>query len=109
VCDYRMPGKTGIDLLTELRGKRSSVPGRKHFAYADALVEAAIVELGSVDWLEEPIRSRRLIEEAAEVEQGKYDGTCHSQRDPCNNSAQGGAASGPIGGTGRVDCARCHP
>src|SRR5213595_835473 len=23
---------------------------------------------------------------------------------PCNNSAQGGAASGPIGGTGRVDC-----
>ena len=67
VCDYRMPGKTGIDLLIELRGKRSSVPVLMISAYADALVEAAILELGAVDVLKKPIRRRQLIEETAKV------------------------------------------
>jgi DNA-binding NtrC family response regulator len=26
VCDYRMPGKTGVDLLVELKNRRSQVP-----------------------------------------------------------------------------------
>src|SRR5438093_13463849 len=49
VCDYRMPGKTGIDLLIELMGKRSLVPALMISAYADLLVEAAILELVAVD------------------------------------------------------------
>src|SRR5205085_8879195 len=40
VCDYRMPGKTGIDLLIELRRRESLVPVLMISAYADALVEA---------------------------------------------------------------------
>src|SRR5215510_16580516 len=67
VCDYRMPGKTGIDLLIEMRGKRSSVPVLMISAYADALVEAAVLELGALDVLKKPIRRQQLIERTAKA------------------------------------------
>jgi len=67
VCDYRMPGKTGIDLLIELRRKESSVPVLMISAYADALVEAAILRLGGLELLKKPIRRQELVARTAKV------------------------------------------
>jgi len=67
VCDYRMPGKTGIDLLIELRRRQSAVPVLMISAYADASVEAAILELGGLELMEKPIRRQELIARAAQV------------------------------------------
>src|SRR5437879_13845985 len=51
VCDYRMPDKTGIDLLMELRRKESSVPVLMISAYVDAIVEVANFERRKLDVL----------------------------------------------------------
>src|SRR5438552_11559257 len=67
VCDYRMPGKTGIDLLIELRRRQCTVPVLMISAYADALVEAAILRLGALDVLKKPIRRKDLIDRTARV------------------------------------------
>ena len=65
VCDYRMPGKTGIDLLIELKRRQSSVPVLMISAYADALAEAAILHLGALEIMKKPIRRQALIDRAA--------------------------------------------
>ncbi len=67
VCDYRMPGKTGLDLLIELRRRQSDVPVLMISAYADAFVEVAVHELGGLDVLKKPIRRQELIQRAAKV------------------------------------------
>ena len=67
VCDYRMPGKTGIDLLIELRRQHSWVPVLMISANADALVEAAILRLGALDVLKKPIRRQVLLTRTAQV------------------------------------------
>jgi DNA-binding NtrC family response regulator len=65
VCDYRMPGKTGIDLLIELKCRQASVPVLMISAYADALAEAAILQLGALELMKKPIRRQALIDRAA--------------------------------------------
>jgi DNA-binding response OmpR family regulator len=67
VSDYRMPGKTGIDLLIELRRQHCSVPVLMISACADALVEATILSLGALEVLKKPIRRQELIERTAKV------------------------------------------
>ena len=67
VCDYRMPGKTGIDLLVEMRLKQSQVPVLMISAYADALVEAAVMKLGALEVLKKPIRRQELVTRTARV------------------------------------------
>jgi two-component system response regulator FlrC len=67
VCDYRMPGKTGLDLLVELRRRHSSVPVLMISAYADASVEAAVLKLGALDVLKKPIRRQELVQRAKKV------------------------------------------
>ena len=67
VCDYRMPGKTGIDLLIELRRQHSLVPVLMISAYADVLVEEAILRLGALEVLKKPIRRQELIDRTAKV------------------------------------------
>jgi DNA-binding response OmpR family regulator len=67
VCDYRMPGKTGVDLLIELRRQHSVVPVLMISAFADALVEAAVKRLGGLDILRKPIRRQELVARTAEV------------------------------------------
>jgi DNA-binding response OmpR family regulator len=74
VCDYRMPGKTGIDLLIELKRRKASVPVLMISAYADALAEAAILQLGALELMKKPIRRQALIARAAQVVGGR---TCH--------------------------------
>ena len=67
VCDYRMPGKTGMDLLIELRRRESAVPVLMISAFADALVEAAVKRLGALDVLKKPIRRKDLIDRTAKA------------------------------------------
>ena len=67
VCDYRMPGKTGIDLLIELRRSESAVPVLMISAFADAMVEAAVRRLGALDVLKKPIRRQELVARTAKV------------------------------------------
>jgi len=67
VCDYRMPGKTGIDLLIDLRLKASRVPVVMISAYAEAGVEEAILRLGALELMKKPIRRRDLVERTAKV------------------------------------------
>jgi DNA-binding response OmpR family regulator len=67
VCDYRMPGKTGIDLLIELRRQESAVPVLMISAFADAVVEAAVKRLGGLDVLKKPIRRQELVERTAKA------------------------------------------
>lgn len=67
VCDYRMPGKTGIDLLLEMKRRLASVPVLMISAYADAQIEGAILQLGAVELLKKPIRRKELIDRAARV------------------------------------------
>ena len=65
VCDYRMPGKTGVDLLIELRRQALLVPVLMISAHADASVQDAFFRLGALEVLRKPIRRQQLIERAA--------------------------------------------
>ena len=65
VCDYRMPGKTGIDLLLELKHTQASVPVLMVSAYADANIENAMLQLGAVELMKKPIRRKELIDRTA--------------------------------------------
>jgi DNA-binding NtrC family response regulator len=67
VCDYRMPGKTGVDLLLELRRRQSKVPVLMISAFADASTEAAVMELGALQLMRKPIRRQDLIEQASRI------------------------------------------
>jgi DNA-binding NtrC family response regulator len=67
VCDYSMPGKTGIDLLIELKRRRDCVPVLMISANADACVEDAMLQLGALELLKKPVRRQQLIDRAAKV------------------------------------------
>ena len=54
VCDYRMPGVTGIELLIELKARQSRVPVLMISACDDVNTEKAVVEFGALDLLKKP-------------------------------------------------------
>jgi DNA-binding NtrC family response regulator len=72
VCDYRMPGKTGLDLLAELKRESSAVPVLMISACADAVVERRALELGAAELMRKPIRRRELVDSAAKAMGGRY-------------------------------------
>jgi DNA-binding NtrC family response regulator len=67
LCDYRMPGKSGIDLLEELHRRDSTVPVLMISACADDLTASKAMELGALGVLKKPIRRQELIDRAAEA------------------------------------------
>jgi DNA-binding response OmpR family regulator len=67
VCDYRMPGKSGADLLVELRKRRCSVPVLMISAHADDEAEESFREFGAMGLLRKPIRRRDLVLQTARV------------------------------------------
>ena len=67
VCDYRMPGKNGIDLLAELKRSHSGVPVLMISAYADAATEEQALQLGALELMRKPIRRKELLDRAAKV------------------------------------------
>ncbi len=77
VCDYRMPGKTGIDLLIEIRQAHSKVPVLMISACADAGTEERARELGALDLLRKPIRRQELVERTAQVVGGYHGESSH--------------------------------
>ena len=70
VCDYRMPGKTGIDLLREMKREQPDVPVLMISAYADSATKERALELGAIDVVRKPIRRRDLIDRAAKAVRG---------------------------------------
>jgi DNA-binding NtrC family response regulator len=64
LCDYRMPGKSGIDLLTELAKRGSEVPVILISACADYRTELAAMAMGAAEMLRKPLRRKDLIESA---------------------------------------------
>ena len=67
VCDYRMPGKTGIDLLLELKRQHSLVPVLMISAFADAATQATAINLGAQAVLKKPIRRKDLVDRASRI------------------------------------------
>jgi CheY-like chemotaxis protein len=62
VCDYRMPGKTGIDLLMELAARQCRIPVIIISACADSNTESIARSLGAVNLLRKPLRRKNLVE-----------------------------------------------
>jgi DNA-binding NtrC family response regulator len=65
VCDYRMPGKTGIDLLAELEECGARIPVLMVSAFADPQTEATAAKLGAIGFLRKPFRRQQLLDSAA--------------------------------------------
>ena len=70
VCDFRMPGKNGLDLLYELQRRNSKVPVVMVSAFADAETEAKSKRLGARTLLRKPFRRQELLEEASRYIKG---------------------------------------
>lgn len=64
ICDYKMPGKSGLSLLRQLSRLNSRVPVLMMSAHADPETEEAAWELGAVALLKKPFRRRQLLESA---------------------------------------------
>jgi FixJ family two-component response regulator len=62
-----MPGKTGLDLLLELRRMGSEIPVLMISAYADPATTADVLKLGALAVLRKPIRRQELIDRAAQA------------------------------------------
>ena len=60
-----MTGKTGLDLLAELKEREPHIPVLMISAYVDAVFEAGVVELGAAGLLRKPFRRQELIESVA--------------------------------------------
>jgi two-component system, NtrC family, response regulator HydG len=67
VCDYRMPGKTGIDLLQEIKREGWNVPVVIITAHVDAATEANALQLGAIHLMKKPIRRQALLDLAARI------------------------------------------
>jgi DNA-binding NtrC family response regulator len=65
VCDFRMPGKNGMELLTELHERGPQIPVLMVSAYADPATEAALASLGAAGLLKKPFRRQDLIDSVA--------------------------------------------
>jgi DNA-binding NtrC family response regulator len=67
VCDFRMPGKTGLELLIELHERGPQIPVLMVSAYADAATEATLAQLGAAGLLRKPFRRQDLIDSVAKA------------------------------------------
>jgi len=63
VCDFRMPGKSGLDLLAELRRRDVMIPVVMVSAFADSGVEGEFRKLGASAFLKKPFRRQELLDE----------------------------------------------
>jgi DNA-binding NtrC family response regulator len=64
VCDCRMPGKSGLDLLVELNRIGSHIPFLMVTAYTDVKTETAIKQLGG-GFLRKPLRREEFVQSVA--------------------------------------------
>jgi len=66
-CDYRMPGKSGFDLLAEIHRRNPSLPVCMVSAQASAEFDATARKLGAAGLLRKPIRRQQLVEHAERI------------------------------------------
>lgn len=64
-CDYRMPDKTGIDLLREVQRHDWHIPVVIITAHLDPIAEQDARELGAVRLIKKPIHRREVLEAAS--------------------------------------------
>jgi DNA-binding NtrC family response regulator len=67
VCDHRMPGRTGLDFLLELKQQGSKIPFVMVSACADTDTETAAKRLGASGLLRKPFRRQDLIDTVGRV------------------------------------------
>ena len=63
-CDYRMPGKNGLDLLAEIHRRNPNLPVCMISAQASAEFDATARDLGAAGLLRKPIRRQQLLDHA---------------------------------------------
>jgi DNA-binding NtrC family response regulator len=78
VCDYRMPGKTGLDLLRELDDLGFHVPVLLVSAFADTQTETTAKKFGAIALLRKPFRRQELIEHTARAIPSPQNGSARS-------------------------------
>ena len=61
VLDLRLPGSSGLDIQTQLAGRRSSLPIIFITAYGDVSSTVRAMKRGAVDFLEKPFRPAELL------------------------------------------------
>lgn len=61
VLDHRLPDRTGLDLLTELRSLRPSLPVIMLTGYGSEWICAAAFKLGVADYLQKPVNALDLV------------------------------------------------
>jgi len=66
VCDYRMDGATGLDLLTEINKRALRVPVLMVSGCADFATESAAAALGVTKLLKKPVRRQDLLDSVAQ-------------------------------------------
>lgn len=62
IMEMRMPRLTGLELLTQLKQRRTSVPAIVVTAYGEVTSAVRAMKLGAVDFLEKPINEELLLE-----------------------------------------------
>jgi FixJ family two-component response regulator len=72
VVDVRMSGMSGLELLGELKSRKSALPVVVVTGYADVSIAVKAMQAGAVTFLEKPCREEELwqaIQQALEIEQ----------------------------------------
>jgi two-component system, LuxR family, response regulator FixJ len=75
VVDVRMSGMSGLDLLLELKSRKSPLPVVMITGYADVALAVQAMRAGAVSFLEKPCREAELwqeIRQALEIEQTEH-------------------------------------
>ena len=68
ICDYRLPGANGIDLIIRLRSRlECELPA----LMMTGDTSQAEMELSDCEWLRKPFSTERLLERVAHLLQGK--------------------------------------
>ena len=62
VLDHRLPDRTGLEVLTELRSTRPSLPVVMLTGYGSEWICAAAFRLGVADYLQKPVNAMDLVE-----------------------------------------------
>lgn len=62
VTDFKMPGISGLEVLTELVRSHPELPVIMLTAYGDVSLTIKAIQSGAYDYIEKPIKNRELIE-----------------------------------------------
>ncbi len=67
VCDMRLPGMSGLDLLRALRRRKNMTPFVMLTGYGDIAMAVECMKLGAADFIEKPARPQALLDRIQEV------------------------------------------